>query len=517
MEEWNLNYTDIQWTFSAFLIAMGISVPLSAWIISRYSTRTILWWALGIISVGLFIDTISPSYELLIAGRVLEGLGGGLIPAVLFWGVLKLVPPSRHGFIIALCGAVLGLGPSLSPLWSGILLSFQLSWRYLFVGPLIVSLLLLVCLPWCVYDLSPHSKKPIDGISALESIISFPSILAGCGLLSAQSSSSRWIGGLLCVGGILLFIAWGMRQYRLSVQSSLLSTHILGRHNVVRAFLRGNSPLINMTPITSSCVWSTLIIIFLLQSANMALVIIYPLAIQKGFQLSSFQASLLLIIPLVLSQIWAIGGGRLLDWKKKSSLTSMGSKKKFSRVYTKRTWQFSAMGIVLILIGFAVLGIQIIPHNDSWIISGIGAFITFIGIASLFPAIQAYAYSSVKPHHFADIATMIQTIMQVGAAIGALVTAVLFQYFLNIATIQKMSTSQSGNMASNNMAAHQELIPRFQEKYDFLSMINNSAAHNPSIFALSLVSWLLCALYGICVVLLIWEGFQIIKTDDNKI
>ncbi|MBQ5493219.1 MAG: MFS transporter, partial [Aeriscardovia sp.] len=101
MRRFNLNYVTVQWTMGGFLVAMSVTVPLLAFVINAYSTKLVISLALSLACIGLAVDFFSPSFWVLIVGRVIEGLGAGFITPLLFFSALTLFSPKHRGHVIS--------------------------------------------------------------------------------------------------------------------------------------------------------------------------------------------------------------------------------------------------------------------------------------------------------------------------------------------------------------------------------------------------------------------------------
>lgn len=418
MQEWKLAYTTVEWTMTIFLVAMSISVPLAAFVIRRWSTKLILMIALGLISLGLLIDACSPNFAVLLIGRTVEGLGAGFITPLLFTSVMKLVSPQKRGIATALCGITCGLGPSFAPTYSGWILNNHFNWHTIFVAPLVICLLLCLITPLTVYDISPHIKFVLDPLSIVESITGFPFLIVGIDLIATSLIS---VIGWVCAGiGLIICSFWAYRQYSISQNYSDQKTSS-NTHTVPVL------PLIHLPALINKIVGPAMLIIMCLQVANMDLSVVYPMAVQPAFRLNSLQASLMLMVPLLISQFCAIFSGRLFD--------------RFKSLYII----FS--GFLLLIIGFLLFAINRHINSAGLTIVICAALCTFIGVSLITPAVEAITFSAVAERFIADVSTGIQTMMQIGGAIGTAVTMSIFQISLASEPTQKDYLVAFGNIS----------------------------------------------------------------------
>ncbi|MEE1324310.1 MAG: MFS transporter [Bifidobacteriaceae bacterium] len=403
MKQWHLSYNAVQWTMTAFLVSMSLSVPMAAFVIRRRSTPWVLATALALIVVGLAIDAVSPVFPMLIVGRVVEGFGAGFITPLLFTSTLSITDPHHRGIVTAVCGIVCGLGPSLAPLYSGVILDVGLNWHWLFAVPLCVCALLLAVSTYTVSDISPHAGSIPDHLSIVESAVGFPLAIAGIDSL-AISWVSRW-GWAMAIVGVGFCVTWVKRQLLLS--SSPVTTDRIDPETGERYVI---APLLNLRALSSVPVWCGLLLVLLIQMANMCLSVVYPMAVQPAFGLNSVQSSLMLMAPLLFSQLCAAASGRLFD--------RIGP----------RVSVFS--GFTLLILGFLLFALNKSADRVGLWTTVVAAVCAFVGVAFATPGIEATLFA-LAPSATADVSTAVQTVMQVGGAIGTAVSMAVFQSALD--------------------------------------------------------------------------------------
>ena len=383
MRQFRLNYVTVQWTMGGFLVAMSVTVPLLAFFINGYSTKLVISVALSLCCAGLAIDFFSPSFWILIAGRVIEGLGAGFITPLLFFSALTLFSPKHRGHVISICGIACGLGPSLAPSYSGAILNAGANWHFIFLLPFAACLALLCLSLFLVKDISPHKSPSPDSLSVLETVFSFPCLIIGIELLADKD---LW-GILLLAVGLVSGAAWTLRQFR------------LGRK-------KDPGVLVDLFSIAKKPVLLGLLLIFCLQIANMCLSVVYPLAIEPAFRLTPSAASSMLMAPLAISQLFALLAGKIYDrWGAKLLLFS---------------------GFSLMAGGFFALSLQRRVFHGGVAFTFIFALFCFVGVALSTLAVESHIFS-LLPSKTADLSTAEQESMQMGGAVGSAACMAIFQ------------------------------------------------------------------------------------------
>ncbi len=116
---------------SGFLLGYVAVLPLIGRISDLVERRRILLWCLGVFVVGSLVTAVAVELNVIVAGRFLQGLGGGgLVPAT-FALVADLWPVGRRGLPLGVVGAVQELGALVGPLLGALVLAVA-SWREIF-------------------------------------------------------------------------------------------------------------------------------------------------------------------------------------------------------------------------------------------------------------------------------------------------------------------------------------------------------------------------------------------------
>ncbi|ONH22284.1 hypothetical protein CcI156_21640 [Frankia sp. CcI156] len=88
----------VQWVSTAFLLALGVSIPLTAWAVGRFGGRAVWLAGVALFTVGSALAGASWNIGGLIAFRVVQGLGGGLMLPVQQTLLVRAAGPARPGW-----------------------------------------------------------------------------------------------------------------------------------------------------------------------------------------------------------------------------------------------------------------------------------------------------------------------------------------------------------------------------------------------------------------------------------
>lgn len=201
------------WVFSAYVLCMTITVPLYGKLSDLYGRRPFFVLGITLFAAGSVLAGLAPSFELLIAGRAVQGLGaGGLIPlAIAVIG--DIIPPRRRGRWQGLTSGVFAVSSVLGPATGG-WIADNTSWRWAFFVSLPVAAVALVVVWFGFGKREERERHAIDVVGAF-----LLTAAAASGLYAAASGgveapwSSPLIVGLLALSAALTvaFVAWERR------------------------------------------------------------------------------------------------------------------------------------------------------------------------------------------------------------------------------------------------------------------------------------------------------------------
>lgn len=123
----------IVWVTSIYLISASLALPLVGWASARFGGRRLVLAGLGLFVLGSVASGLAGSVEVLIAARVMQGFGGGLLEPAALALTAQLAPREQVGKVMGLMSLVINLGPVLGPLAGGLLADAGL-WRWIFLG-----------------------------------------------------------------------------------------------------------------------------------------------------------------------------------------------------------------------------------------------------------------------------------------------------------------------------------------------------------------------------------------------
>jgi EmrB/QacA subfamily drug resistance transporter len=121
----------IQWVATGYTLALAAVIPLSGWIADRFGTKRLYMISIALFLCGSALSGLAWSAGSLIAFRVLQGLGGGMIMPAGMTILTRAAGPQRIGRVMSIIGVPMLLGPILGPILGGWLVA-DVSWRWIF-------------------------------------------------------------------------------------------------------------------------------------------------------------------------------------------------------------------------------------------------------------------------------------------------------------------------------------------------------------------------------------------------
>lgn len=207
MNEFNVSTSTAQWLITGFMLVNGILVPISAFLVSRFTYRKLFVAAMLFFTVGSIICAISGNFTMMMTGRVIQAVGAGILMPVGMNIFMTLFPPHKRGAAMGLLGVAMILAPAIGPTVTGWVIE-NYSWNLMFYAMFIIGLII-TFLSLKFFTLAqPVSKTKLDIFGVVSSSIGLGSLLYGFSEAGNNSWTSAEVIISLVIGviGLALFI-----------------------------------------------------------------------------------------------------------------------------------------------------------------------------------------------------------------------------------------------------------------------------------------------------------------------
>ena len=239
MTDLNISALAAQWLTTAFMLTMAVIIPITGFLLQRFTTRQAFIGGMTLFSLGTLVAVLAPGFEVLLGARVIQASGTAIMMPLLMTTIMTLVPPQARGRMMGRVSVVISMAPAIGPTLSGVILQTPLGWRGLFIVVLPIALVMLVVGARWVTNVGETRRAPIDALSIVLSAIGFGGIVYGLSQIggaaahggtaaadaaAGNASVALWISLGAGVVALTLFV-W--RQLRLQrVNDALLDLRV---------------------------------------------------------------------------------------------------------------------------------------------------------------------------------------------------------------------------------------------------------------------------------------------------
>lgn len=366
-----------QWATTAYLLAMAAAIPMMGWLADRWGLRRVWLVTLWAFLTGSVLCGLAWSIESLIAFRVVQGLGGGLILPLVQAMLADAAGPLRVGRVMGLIGIPGQLAPILGPVLGGIILG-SLGWRWIFLVNVPLCLLAIALTHRHLHPAGARRPVGLDWIGALLMVPATVAILAGLSVIGDRSTAAAVPLALLAGGAVLLagFVAHARRRGN----RALLDLRLL-RH-------RSFSVATGMMFLSGVCLYGPMLLLPLFYRQARGL----PVA-EVGWLLAPQGLGLM-------AGLWL--AGRYAD-----------------RVGPRIV---ALTGTVLAGAG---LGVFVFGGGASLVVLSAGLVVVGAGLGSIGVAVSATGYRDVERGSIPRATSLLNVVQRVGASFGTVVVALI--------------------------------------------------------------------------------------------
>lgn len=369
MKDFGVSVSTVQWLTTAYMLGAAIMVPVSSFLYQKFKTKPLFLFTVSLLIIGSVICALAPNFATLLSGRIVQSLGTGMLIPIGMNITLSVVPKEKIGTYMGVMGAMTTLGPSLSIISAGALLSLG-SWHLLFWAFAFLTSVLFILGSIILGKTSPKMNLKLDILSVILISLTLIGILYG---VSTLFSGNILIAILAIVIGLITLVIFVKRQNKLE------------------------NPFINLKPLSIKPFRIGIILNMLALMIVFSMNIIMPLFIQGALHVSAFTASLTLFPAIICSCLVAPIAGRLYDKYGAKTILPVG---------------FILMFVFILLLG--------LTRNANALVLITLLYIPVIcGSALVIGPVQSFALSHLPTNLNPHGVTMVSTGFQIAGCVGS--------------------------------------------------------------------------------------------------
>ncbi|ARK23848.1 MFS transporter [Sporosarcina sp. P37] len=213
MKDLSIGESTVQWLQSIFMLVNGIMIPVTAFLIGKFTTRRLFLTAMSIFAAGTLVAAVSPNFSMLLAGRVLQGAGAGIMMPLLQTIMFLLFPVEQRGKAMGYYGLVIAFAPAIGPSLSGYLVD-QFPWRSVFYVVLPFTLLNIIAAFFLLKNVTKLTDPKMDYLSIVLSTFGFGGLLYGFSI----AGNTGWLHANVMISilvGVISLVWFISRQLKL--------------------------------------------------------------------------------------------------------------------------------------------------------------------------------------------------------------------------------------------------------------------------------------------------------------
>ncbi|WP_084269813.1 DHA2 family efflux MFS transporter permease subunit [Patulibacter minatonensis] len=377
----NSPLSDIQWVATGYLLSLAAVIPITGWASTRFGARRLYVVSLIIFTVGSALCGLAWSSGSLIAFRVLQGIGGGMIMPVGQMILVRAAGPQNLARIMSFIGVPIVLAPVFGPTIGGLLLE-HVSWESIFLVNVPIGVLAVFATMRLLPkdEAAPEAAGKLDAIGLGLVAVGVTAVTYGLAETATKDLGSVHVVLPIVLGLVLvaLFVARALR-----IPNPLLNVRLYGNRAFAAASL-------------------------------------------TTFALGAALFGAMVIIPLYFQQVrgqGAISTGLLVGPQGVGAMVAMG-------LSGRLTERFGAGRLTVIgvsITALATVPFMLLTENTSYGLTSAAMVVRGLGVGlSMMPAMTA-AFSVLKPSEINHASPQLNTLQRVGGSIGVAVLTVVLQ------------------------------------------------------------------------------------------
>ncbi|HJA42318.1 MAG TPA: DHA2 family efflux MFS transporter permease subunit [Candidatus Dorea stercoravium] len=377
-----------QWITSGYSLAMGMIMPLTAFLITRFPTKRLYLTGIGAFIAGLLVSIFAGDFALMMVGRVLQACGNGVLMTAAQVVIMTIYPIKKRGTMMGTYGLATTAAPVVAPTIAGLMID-AFGWKSIFYVSLVIMILSFIISCIVFEDVLELQDKKFDVVSFVESIVAFGGVTLGIGNLSTFGILSIEAGVPLLLGAVVC-VFFVTRQCRL--EKPFLDVKILVNRNYAVSVI------------------SSMVLYLVMMGSS----VMMPLYVQSVMGYSAVVSGLVTLPGSLATALVSPFAGKLYD-----------------EIGIKKIFVAGAAALVISNIGMFFLSME----TPLWTAAALNV-IRNISIGSLMMPLLTWGTSNVHPTKMADASSLLTSLRTIAGSIGSAV-------FVGIMTMVAASSAET--------------------------------------------------------------------------
>ncbi|GEN45341.1 MFS transporter [Alkalibacillus haloalkaliphilus] len=276
-EAFNLMPSEVSWVMTGYIMVYSVGALIYGKLADTVAFKKLITFGLTVFAIGSIIGFLAPNYYFVLVARVIQAIGGSMMPAIAFIAPIRYFPNER-GKILGIIASVMAFASGIGPILGGVIAGF-LSWQFLFL----TSALMIVTLPFLLKNLPDEETVNVrlDYLGASLVGVTIASTLIGITLGFVYSLYIAIGFGILAV----------LRMFK--AKNPFIPPHLFKSRNYLVAILTS----------------------FLAVACLFGLMFTVPIMLREVYSLSTMEIGLVMFPGAISAALIGRKGGRLVDQK----------------------------------------------------------------------------------------------------------------------------------------------------------------------------------------------------------
>ena len=367
-----------QWLTSGATLISGITIPITAFLIKRMPNKVYFFSAMTAFTLGSLAAFLAINFLMLLASRLLQAVGCGMLLSFAQIVLLRLYPKEKHGTIMAAYSMAAMLSSVIGPTYAGLIMDV-FGWQGVFASLFIIGALIIICGIVFMKNVTAKEDAELNILYVALSSLGFASFLIGVSNISGGGLFSLKSGGLM-LAGIIFLSAFSILQ------------------------IKAESPMLNLRVFRYPTFRIAVILSLCLYLISMGSAMILPIFTKTMCGFSDTSYGLATLVGSLLSVITSLSAGKIYD---KAGIKPM---------FIVGTGLYAA---------YSIMGFLFSQSTSIIYIAAVFA-LQSVAMASLNSPVTAMALSGLEGRERVDGSAIYNTLRQISSSLSSTLAVLIF-------------------------------------------------------------------------------------------